>query len=72
MNSTTQKTSGPTPVLPAYLRQRQLMQLLPFSASTLWRKSKQGTFPPAVRLSARVTAWNRMAVESWLAAQEAK
>ncbi len=30
---------------------------LPFSAPTLWRKVKAGTFPKPIKLSDRVTAW---------------
>lgn len=44
---------------------------LPFSAPTLWRKVKNGTFPRPIKLSERVTAWNVGGVRAWLAAQEA-
>jgi len=63
----------------AYVREAQLVQSptrpdstapLPFSAPTLWRKVKAGTFPKPVKLSERVTAWNVGAVRSWLLAQE--
>ena len=64
----------------AYVREAQLVQsrtrsgstaLLPFSAPTLWRMVKAGTFPKPIKLSARVTAWNVGAVRAWLLAQEA-
>jgi predicted DNA-binding transcriptional regulator AlpA len=54
-----------------YMRQRELMTILPFSAATLWRKVRAHTFVQPVRLSARVTAWNRTKVQEWLDAQEA-
>jgi prophage regulatory protein len=54
-----------------YMRQHELLKLVPFSAATLWRKSRNGTFPPAIKLSDRVTCWKREAVEAWLAAKEA-
>ncbi|MCO5355132.1 helix-turn-helix transcriptional regulator [Acidovorax kalamii] len=50
----------------AFIREAQLVQSpkrpdspapLPFSAPTLWRKVKAGTFPKPHRLSERVTAW---------------
>ena len=44
---------------------------LPFSAPTLWRKVREGTFPKPVKLSDRVTAWNVGAVRAWLTAQAA-
>lgn len=42
---------------------------LPFSAPTLWRKVKAGTFPKPVKLSERVTAWNVGTVRAWMTAQ---
>jgi len=67
-------------VLPdsAYIRESQLVQSpkrpgrpapLPFSAPTLWRKVKAGTFPKPIKLSERVTAWNVGTVRAWITAQ---
>lgn len=42
---------------------------LPFSAPTLWRKVKAGTFPKPTKLSTRVTAWQVGQVRAWMAAQ---
>jgi len=62
----------------AFIREAQLVQSpkrpetpapLPFSAPTLWRKVKAGTFPKPIKLSERVTAWNVGAVRAWLTAQ---
>jgi predicted DNA-binding transcriptional regulator AlpA len=62
----------------AYIRESQLVQSpkrpeatapLPFSAPTLWRKVKAGTFPRPVKLSERVTAWNVGTVRAWMTAQ---
>ena len=62
----------------AFIRESQLVQSpkrpdtpapLPFSAPTLWRKVKAGTFPAPVKLSERVTAWNVGAVRAWIAGQ---
>lgn len=62
----------------AFIREAQLVQSpkrpetpapLPFSAPTLWRKVKAGTFPKPTKLSERVTAWNVGQVRAWLAAQ---
>lgn len=61
-----------------YIREAQLVQSpkrpgtpapLPFSAPTLWRKVKAGTFPKPAKLSERVTAWKVADVRAWLAAQ---
>jgi len=50
----------------AYIRQPQALQVVPFSAATLWRKVKQGAFPEPVKLSERVTAWRVGDVRKWL------
>lgn len=42
---------------------------LPFSAPTLWRKVKDGTFPKPIKLSERVTAWRVGDVRAWIAEQ---
>ena len=44
---------------------------LPFSAATLWRMARAGTFPKPIKLSERVTAWKVGDVRSWMAAQAA-
>lgn len=62
----------------AYLREAQLVRStkrpdstapLPFSAPTLWRKVRAGTFPAPCKLSERVTAWRVGDVRQWLQAQ---
>jgi predicted DNA-binding transcriptional regulator AlpA len=62
----------------AYIREAQLVQSpkrpesrapLPFSAPTLWRKVRAGTFPAPLKLSERVTAWRVGSIREWLAAQ---
>jgi len=40
--------------------------ILPFSASTLWRRVKNQTFPAPLKLSERVTAWRAEDVRAWL------
>lgn len=62
----------------AFIRESQLVQSpkrpgrpapLPFSAPTLWRKVKGGTFPKPIKLSERVTCWKVSEVRAWMAAQ---
>lgn len=62
----------------AFIRESQLVQSpkrpstlapLPFSAPTLWRKVKNGTFPKPTKLSERVTAWKVGDVRAWIDAQ---
>lgn len=65
----------------ALVRQSQLVSsgyhpgtpvLLPFSAPTLWRMVKKGTFPQPIRLSARLTCWRVGQIRAWLASQTSK
>jgi len=49
------------------MRQTQLLaDVVPFSASTLWRKVKAQTFPAPVKLSAGITAWRVEDVRAWM------
>ncbi|MCQ4145642.1 AlpA family transcriptional regulator [Vogesella sp. AC12] len=43
--------------------------ILPFSASTLWRRVRAQTFPAPLKLSERVTAWKAEDIRQWLDAQ---
>lgn len=62
----------------AFIREAQLVQSpkrpgypapLPFSAPTLWRKVKNGTFPAPHKLSDRVTAWKISDIRAWMSTQ---
>ena len=44
---------------------------LPFSAATLWRMARAGTFPKPIKLAQRVTAWRVGDVRAWIASQAA-
>ena len=63
--------TGNAITLPAvgFVRQAALLPVLGFSATTLWRRGKQGTFPQPIKLSERVTAWRAEDVHAWMAAQ---
>jgi len=50
-----------------YVRQAQLLAgVVPFSASTLWRRVRDHSFPAPVKLSAGVTAWRAEEVRAWM------
>ena len=52
----------------SFIRQpRVLAEYAPFSASTLWRKIKDGTFPSPIKLSPAVTAWKVKDLVEWQA-----
>lgn len=42
---------------------------LPFSAATLWRKVRGGTFPAPTKLGAAISAWCVGDVRAWIRAQ---
>ena len=65
-------SSGTTHSLQGYMRQKELMELVPFSPATLWRLVKAGKFAQPVKLSDRITAWSRAEVQEWLLAREGK
>jgi predicted DNA-binding transcriptional regulator AlpA len=52
------------------IRQRELIKRLPFSAATLWRKVKDGSFPVPIKLSKRITAWRVKDVSAWFSSQD--
>ena len=54
----------------ALLRERSGLQVIPFSAPTLWRRVKSGDFPQPVRLPGRMTAWRWCDVRDWLQSQQ--
>jgi predicted DNA-binding transcriptional regulator AlpA len=53
----------------AYVRQRQILELLPYSSAKLWRKCKAGDFPKPVKLSQLVSAWNVGDIRQYLKLQ---
>lgn len=60
---------SPNSALPltGYIRQSQLIpHIVPFSAATLWRKVKNGSFPIPVKLSERITAWKVEDIKNWM------
>ncbi len=58
-------TNGELPAT-GFIRQSQLVKIVPFSNSTIWRKVKSGEFPKPVKLSERVTAWPVQSIREWL------
>jgi predicted DNA-binding transcriptional regulator AlpA len=48
-----------------YSRAPAVCERYGFSVPTLWRKSKEGTFPKPIKLSAGVTAWKNSQLDEW-------
>lgn len=55
-----------------FLRQPQVLGLVPISKSTLWRRVQAGTFPEPIKLSERITAWRVEDVRQWIYVQGAQ
>jgi predicted DNA-binding transcriptional regulator AlpA len=53
----------------AMVRVRDLLGIVPFSAATIWRRVRAGTFPAPVKISKGITAWRLADIEAWLAEQ---
>jgi prophage regulatory protein len=54
-----------------YMRESELLEALPFSRATLWRRVKEGEFPAPIKLGGNLNAWKRAEVTKWSEAVEA-
>ena len=48
-----------------YMRESELLDALPFSRATLWRRVKVGKFPSPIKLGENMNAWKRVDVMKW-------
>jgi len=48
------------------LRPKQVLEIIPFSKSTLWQRVNDGTFPQPLKLSQRVTVWRESDIVAFL------
>ncbi len=62
------ESSTPPQTLPetGYIRLATLINFVPFSKSTFWRKVKAGKFPKPYKLSDNITAWKAEDVRAWM------
>jgi prophage regulatory protein len=56
------------PVAPAFLDLPAVEQTTSLRKSSIYLNIRRGTFPAAVRISARRVAWRAADIEKWLAA----
>lgn len=54
------------------LRKAEVERRTGFSAATIYRKSKAGTFPKPVQLGANSSGWIESEIEAWLAQRVAE
>lgn len=74
ISPTPAKQSAPLPTfdeLPdsAFIKQPQILQVVPISASSLWRWVRDGMFPRPIKLSEHCSVWRVQDVRAWMAAQ---
>jgi prophage regulatory protein len=52
----------------AFIQIRPLVnyKVLPYSATTIWRKSRNGEFPSPIKISQGITAWRVGEIRQWL------
>lgn len=62
MTTTTAPNELPSPL---WLRQPQVLAMVPISDATLWRWIKAKKFPAPVKLGPGVTAWRADDVREW-------
>ena len=62
------KTSTQLQTIPetGYIRLATLIDFIPFSKSTVWRKVNAGKFPKPYKLSENITAWKAEDIRNWM------
>ncbi|MCY4213092.1 MAG: AlpA family phage regulatory protein [Gammaproteobacteria bacterium] len=55
-----------TEITPALLDKREVMKLTALSYTTLWRMSKVGQFPLALKLPTGGLRWRKSDVDEWI------
>ncbi len=48
------------------LRTKQVLALLGIGRTTLWRWTRQGTFPKPIRMGPRAVGWRASELQNWL------
>tara|TARA_B110000093_G_C12639092_1_gene273468 strand:+ start:183 stop:413 length:231 start_codon:yes stop_codon:yes gene_type:complete len=53
-----------------YLKRQEIEAMLSVSRATIYRWTKEGSFPPAIQLGANMVRWKASHIEAWLAERE--
>jgi len=48
------------------IRLKEVMELVPLSASTIYKRKSEGTFPPSQDLGGGVVCWREQDILDWL------
>lgn len=54
------------PLKEAFLREKDVLERIPISRSTLWKMVRENRFPKPVKLSSRVTVWRESGVNAFI------
>ena len=60
MEKTGQRTEG------RLIRLKELKSIVGISATSIWRRCKEGSFPAAVHVGPGCVAWHLSEIESWM------
>ncbi|WP_423739502.1 helix-turn-helix transcriptional regulator [Desulfuromonas soudanensis] len=52
------------------VRRKELIEIVGYSASSIWRRIKDGSFPNSVRLGPSAVAWRLSEVEEWMRSRQ--
>lgn len=52
------------------IRRKELVKLVGYSATSIWRRCKDGSFPKALRIGPAAVAWRLSEVEEWIRTRE--
>jgi len=52
-----------------YLQKNDVLDIVPYSLSHIWRLEQQGLFPKRVRLGANRVGWVEAEIEAWLSSK---
>jgi len=53
-----------------FYRKSKVLEKIPFSESTLFRRIQEGNFPKPYQLSGRTVGWSAEEVDEWLNSRE--
>lgn len=53
-----------------FIRRKALVEMIGYSASSIWRRCKDGSFPLPVRLGPSAVAWRLSEIQDWMSSRQ--
>lgn len=53
-----------------FIRRKEVIEMVGYSASSIWRRCKEGSFPRPVRLGPSAVAWRLSELEEWMRSRQ--